>query len=310
MKLSVVGGAGRVGSTTLFQLVLEGAFQELAVCDIMTEPAEGEALDLRHGLALSHRVSVTSGGIEASEGSDFVVITAGIPRQPGETRLDLLKKNVDLMTGVLEQVVKYNSNPFIIMVANPVDVLTYQAITTSGLPPGRVIGTGTLLDTTRFRSLLAERLAGGVSPDQVYVYMLGEHGDSQAPVTSIGSVAGMPLRQVPGFSQEALNEVIEATRFGGAEVIRRKRGTFYAVAPMITQLIRSIRLDEKRILPVSVRMDGSYLGIKDVALSIPWVIGKDGPETPIHLPLDDDEQKALLNSASVLRGALDEVGLK
>jgi L-lactate dehydrogenase len=309
MKLSVVGGAGRVGSTTLFQLVLEGAFQELAVCDIMADPAEGEALDLRHGLALSHRCTVTSGGIEASEGSDFVVITAGIPRQPGETRLDLLKKNVDLMLGVLEQVVKYNSNPFIIMVANPVDVLTYQAITTAGLPACKVIGTGTLLDTTRFRSLLAERLGPGVSPDQVYVYILGEHGDSQVPITSIGSVAGMPLREFPGFSEQALNEVIEATRFGGAEVIKRKRGTFYAVAPMITQLIRSIRLDEKRILPVSVRMDGSYLGIKDVALSIPWVIGKDGPELPIHLPLDEGEKAALLNSASVLRGALDEVGL-
>jgi L-lactate dehydrogenase len=308
MKLSVVGGAGRVGSTTLFQLVLEGGFQELAVCDIMTEAAEGEALDLLHGLALSHRATIMFGGIEASEGSDFVVITAGIPRQPGETRLDLLKKNVDLMKGVLEQVHKYSAGATIIMVANPVDVLTYQAITTTGLPPGKVIGTGTLLDTTRFRSLLAEKL-GGVTPDQVYVYMLGEHGDSQAPITSIGSVAGMPLRQYPGFSEDALKEVIEATRFGGAEVIKRKRGTFYAVAPMITQLIRSIRLDEKRILPVSVKLDGSYLGIKDVALSIPWVIGKNGPETPIHLPLDDNEKAALLNSAHVLRGALDEVGL-
>ena len=257
MKLSVVGGAGRVGSTTLFQLVLEGGFQELAVCDIARDAADGEALDLRHGLALSHRCTITAGGIEASEGSDFIVITAGIPRQPGETRLDLLKKNVDLMSGVLEQVTKHSSNPFIIMVANPVDVLTYQAITTTGLPAGRVIGTGTLLDTTRFRSLLAERL-GGVSPDQVYVYMLGEHGDSQAPVTSIGTVAGMPLRQYPGFSEEALAEVIEATRFGGAEVIKRKRGTFYAVAPMITQLIRSIRLDEKRVLPVSIA-DGRQL---------------------------------------------------
>src|SRR3954467_12317338 len=307
MKLSVVGGAGRVGSTTLFQLVLEGGFQELAVCDIARDAADGEALDLRHGLALSHRVSITSGGIEASEGSDFIVITAGIPRQPGETRLDLLKKNVDLMTNVLEGVMKVNNNPFIIMVANPVDVLTYQAIKTTGLPPGKVIGTGTLLDTTRFRSLLAERL-GGVTPDQVYVYMLGEHGDSQAPVTSIGSVAGMPLRQYPGFSEDALNEVIEATRFGGAEVIRRKRGTFYAVAPMITQLIRSIRLDEKRIIPVSTKLEGSDLGIKDGAVSITWARGKEGPEQPLHLPLDDGEKEALLNCASVLRGALDEVG--
>src|SRR5215211_7016374 len=214
MKLSVVGGAGRVGSTTLFQLVLEGGFQELAVCDIAREAAEGEALDLRHGLALSHRCTITAGGIEATEGSDFIVITAGIPRQPGETRLDLLKKNVDLMSGVLEQVTKHSSNPYIIMVANPVDVLTYQAITTTGLPADKVIGTGTLLDTTRFRSLLGNRL--GVSPDQVYAYVLGEHGDSQVPITSSATVAGIPLRQFPGYSDSMLQEVVEATRFGGA----------------------------------------------------------------------------------------------
>ena len=307
MKLTVVGGAGRVGSTTLFQLLLTGGFQELVVLDIAKEAAEGEALDLRHGMALSHRCVVRAGDYDASEGSDFVVITAGIPRQPGETRLDLLRKNVDLMKGVLDQVMKYNRDPFIIMVANPGDVLTYQAITSTGLPVDKVLGTGTLLDTTRFRSLLGERL--GVAPDQVYVYMLGEHGDSQAPVTSTGTVAGIPLRQYPGFSEPMLAEVIEATRFGGAEVIKRKRGTFYAVAPMIVELVRAIRLDEKRVLPISSLMDGSYLGIRDVALSVPCVVGAGGREKMIPLELSDDEWAALLNSAQVLRGALEEVGL-
>ena len=307
MKLTVVGGAGRVGSTTLFQLLLSGGFQELVVLDIARDAAEGEALDLLHGMALSHRCVIRAGDYDASEGSDFVVITAGIPRQPGETRLDLLRKNVDLMRGVLEQVMTYNRDPFIIMVANPVDVLTYQAIRSTGLPVHKVLGTGTLLDTTRFRSLLGQRL--GVAPDQVYVYMLGEHGDSQAPVTSTGTVAGIPLRQYPGFSEQMLGEVIEATRFGGAEVIKRKRGTFYAVAPMIVELIRAIRLDEKRVLPVSSLMDGSYLGIKDVALSMPWVIGAGGRERMIPLELSEDERAALLNSAQVLRGAIEEVGL-
>ena len=307
MKLTVVGGAGRVGSTTLFQLLLSGGFQELVVLDIARDAAEGEALDLLHGMALSHRCVIRAGDYDASEGSDFVVITAGIPRQPGETRLDLLRKNVDLMRGVLEQVMTYNRDPFIIMVANPVDVLTYQAIRSTGLPVHKVLGTGTLLDTTRFRSLLGQRL--GVAPDQVYVYMLGEHGDSQAPVTSTGTVAGIPLRQYPGFSEQMLGEVIEATRFGGAEVIKRKRGTFYAVAPMIVELIRAIRLDEKRVLPVSSLMDGSYLGIKDVALSVPWVIGAGGRERMIPLELSEDERAALLNSAQVLRGAIEEVGL-
>jgi L-lactate dehydrogenase len=307
MKLTVVGGAGRVGSTTLFQLLLDGGFQELVVLDIMKEAAEGEALDLTHGMALSHRCVIRAGDYDASEGSDILVITAGIPRQPGETRLDLLKKNVDLMRGVLDELMKYNRDPFIIMVANPVDVLTYQAITTTGLPVNKVIGTGTLLDTTRLRSLLGSRL--GVSPDQVYAYMLGEHGDSQAPVTSTATVAGVPLRQFPGYSDQMLEEVIEATRFGGAEVIKRKRGTFYAVAPMIVELIRAIRLDEKRVLPISSLMDGSYLGIKDVALSIPCVVGAAGREKMIHLELSDSEREALLNSASVLRGAIEEVGL-
>jgi L-lactate dehydrogenase len=307
MKLSVVGGAGRVGSTTLFQLVLEGGFQELAVCDVVQEAAEGEALDLRHGLALSHRIAITHGDVSASEGSDFVVITAGIPRKPGETRLDLLRKNVDLMKGVLDGVMKVNRDPFIIMVANPVDVLTYQAIKTTGLPLNKVIGTGTLLDTTRFRSLLAERL--GVNPTQLYVYMLGEHGDSQAPVTSTGSVAGVPLRAFAEFTPELVKEVAEATRYGGAEVIKRKRGTFYAVAPMIVELIRAIREDQKKVLPVSSLMDGSYLGIEDVALSIPRVVGKDGIERDLHLDLADDEREALLNSARVLREAIEEVGL-
>ena len=159
MKLSVVGGPAGSARRPFSSWFSKAAFRSLPCAISRASAAEGEALDLRHGLALSHRCSITSGGIEASEGSDFIVITAGIPRQPGETRLDLLKKNVDLMKGVLEQVTKHSSNPFIIMVANPVDVLTYQAITTTGLPPGSVIGTGTLLDTTRFRSLLAERWA-------------------------------------------------------------------------------------------------------------------------------------------------------
>ena len=305
--MTVVGGAGRVGSTTLFQLLLEGGFKELVVLDIIKDAAEGEALDLLHGMALSHRCVIRAGDYDASEGSDFVVITAGIPRQPGETRLDLLQKNVGLMRGVLEQVMRYNPDPYLIIVANPVDVLTYQAITTTGLPADKVIGTGTLLDTTRFRSLLGNRL--GVSPDQVYAYVLGEHGDSQVPITSSATVAGIPLRQFPGYSDSMLQEVVEATRFGGAEVIKRKRGTFYAVAPMIVELLRSIRRDEKRVLPVSTLMDGSYLGIRDVALSLPCIVGAGGREKTVHLELAPGERESLLDSARVLRGAIEEVGL-
>jgi L-lactate dehydrogenase len=306
VKISMVG-SGRVGSTTLFNLLLDGAAQELVVVDILKDRAEGEALDLLHGTALSHRCKIYSADYDATEGSDMAIITAGIPREPGETRLDLLKKNVDLMEGVLGELMKYSRDLFVIMVANPVDVLTYQAHKRCGLPPNKIIGTGTLLDTTRFRSLLGERL--DVSPDQVQVYMLGEHGDSMAAVYSSGSVAGIPLDAFPGYSQQLMDEVVEATRFGGAEVIKKKGGTFYSVAPMIAELVRAIRLDEKRVIPVSTLQDGSILDMEGVTLSLPTVIGKQGPERVILPRMSESEQQALLNSYQVLRGAIEEVGL-
>lgn len=306
MKISMVG-SGRVGSTTLFNLLLEGLAQELVVVDILKERAEGEALDLLHGTALSHRCKIYSGDYDATAGSDVAIITAGIPRQPGETRLDLLRKNVTLMEGVLEQLTKYSRDCFIVMVANPVDVLTYQAHKQAGLPTNKVIGTGTLLDTTRFRSLLGDRL--NVSPDQVMVYMLGEHGDSMAAVYSGGSIAGVPLTGFPGYSQELMDGVVEATRFGGAEVIKKKGGTFYSVAPMIVELVRAIALDEKRVIPVSTLMDGTHLGMKDACLSLPTIIGKDGPERVLVPTMNDQEREALLNSFRVLRGAIEEVGI-
>ena len=308
MKIAVVGGAGRVGATTLFQLLLEGVAQELAVVDVVTERAEGEMLDLLHGTHLSQRVTLSGPGYEACDGADFVIITAGIPRREGETRLDLLKKNVDnLKESVLPTLAKHAGNAFIIMVANPADVLTYQAAVHGAFPPQRVIGTGTLLDSTRLRSLLADRL--GVDPRQVFGYMLGEHGDSQYPYLSAASVAGVPLAQFPGYSKEMVDEVVNATRFGGAEVIKRKGGTFYAVAPMIVELVKAIKDDTHQVLPVSTRLNGEFLDIRDVALSLPCVIGAKGRLKVVPPPLTDDEKQGLLNSYKVLREALQSVGL-
>jgi len=303
-----VGGAGRVGATTLFQLLLEGVAQELAVVDVVTERAEGEMLDLLHGTHLSQRVTFSGPGYEACDGADFVIITAGIPRGEGETRLDLLKKNVDnLKESVLPTLAKHAGNAFIIMVANPADVLTYQAAVHGAFPPQRVIGTGTLLDSTRLRSLLADRL--GVDPRQVFAYMLGEHGDSQYPYLSGASVAGVPLAQFPGYSKEMVDEVVNATRFGGAEVIKRKGGTFYAVAPMIVELVKAIKDDTHQVLPVSTRLNGEFLDIRDVALSLPCVIGAKGRLKVVPPSLTDDEKQGLLNSYKVLREALQSVGL-
>ena len=308
MKIAVVGGAGRVGATTLFQLVLEGVAQELAVVDVVTDRAEGEMLDLLHGTHLAHRVTFSGPGYEACAGAEFVVITAGIPRKPDETRLDLLKKNVDnLRDNVLPTLSKYAGNAFIIMIANPADILTYQAAIHGAFPPERVIGTGTLLDSTRMRSLLANRL--DVDPRQVYAYMLGEHGDSQSPYLSGATVAGIPLAEFPGYSKAMVDEVIEATRSGGAEVIKRKGGTFYAVAPMIVELIKAIKNDTHQVLPVSTLLNGEFLGMHDVALSLPCVVGKSGRVKLVPPPLSDDEKSGLLKSYTVLREALESVGL-
>jgi len=304
----VVGGAGRVGATTLFQLVLEGIADELAVVDVVTDRAQGEMLDMLHGTHLSHRITFSGPGYEACDGADFVIITAGIPRKPDETRLDLLKKNVDnLRDNVLPTLSKHAGNAFIIMVANPADVLTYQAAVHGAFPSERVIGTGTLLDSTRLRSLLADRLK--VDPRQVYAYMLGEHGDSQYPYLSGASVAGIPLAQFPGYSKAMIDEVVNATRFGGAEVIKLKGGTFYAVAPMIVELVKAIRDDAHQVLPVSTLLDGEVLDMKKVALSLPCVIGRRGRLKVVPPPLSEDEKSGLLKSYNVLREALESVGL-
>ena len=308
MKIAVVGGAGRVGATTLFQLVLEGIADELAVVDVVTDRAQGEMLDMLHGTHLSHRITFSGPGYEACDGADFVVITAGIPRKPDETRLDLLKKNVDnLRDNVLPTLSKHAGNAFIIMVANPADVLTYQAAIHGAFPSERVIGTGTLLDSTRMRSLLGDRL--DVDPRQVYAYMLGEHGDSQYPYLSGATVAGIPLAQFPGYSKEMVDEVVNATRFGGAEVIKLKGGTFYAVAPMIVELIKAIRDDAHQVLPVSTLLNGELLDMKQVALSLPCVIGRQGRLKVVPPPLSEDEKAGLLKSYNVLREALESVGL-
>src|SRR5258708_1532550 len=265
-------------------------------------------LDLLHGTHLSQRVKFSGPGYEACDGAELGVITAGIPRKPDETRLDLLKKNVDnLRDNVLPTLSKYAGNAFIIMIANPADVLTYQAAIHGAFPPERVIGTGTLLDSTRMRSLLADRL--DVSPRQVYAYMLGEHGDSQSPYLSGATVAGIPLADFPGYSKEMVDEVIHATRFGGAEVIKQKGGTFYAVAPMIVELIKAIKDDTRQVLPVSTLLNGEFLDMRNVALSLRCVSGKQGRVQIVPPVLSEDEKSGLLKSYGVLREALESVGL-
>ncbi len=306
MKISMIG-AGRVGSPTLYTLLLEGGITEMVIVDVDKPRAEGEALDLRHALSLTQNCRISAGDYDATEGSDMVIITAGIPRKPGDTRLDLLKRNTELMGSILEGVLKYNKDTFLFMVSNPVDVLTYQALKTSGFPSNKVFGLGTVLDTTRFRAMLGERL--GISPDQVMAYMLGEHGDSMVPVTSHAAVAGIPLSKFPGYNPAMVEEVVTATRFGGAEVIKRKGGTFYSVAPSIASVVRALRNDQKKILPISSLINGVYEGLSGMTISLPCVVGKNGREAILDPQLSEAEEAAFRNSFGVLKEAAASVGL-
>lgn len=308
MKLTMVG-AGRVGTTTVFELQQEGGFTEIVLLDIMEEKAQGEALDFTHGASRAPRCTIRSYGTDynASRDSDMIIITAGIPRAPGQTRLDLLKVNVEAMGPVLESLGRVNRDAILLMVSNPVDVLTYQAVRTLGWPTNHVFGLGNVLDTVRFRSLLGERL--GVHGGQISVYMLGEHGDSMQPVTSTATVAGVPLKKFPGYSDDLVKEVVEQTRVGGAEVIAKKGGTFYAVAPSISWVVQSVLRDSKEILPISSLMDGQ-LGMANMCVSLPCIVGAGGRERVLEIPLSPEEEAGVKNSHRVLRESADAVGIK
>ena len=306
MRATIIGGAGRVGSNAAFALQMGGIFTEVALIDLMAEAAQGEALDLRHGAALAAWQRFVAGGYELLAGTDLLMITAGLRRKPEESRLDLINRNVALFRSILAEAkaAGLGREAICLVVANPVDILTHLAATSGIFAPGRVLGLGNVLDSTRLRSLLAERLA--VDPTQVNALVLGEHGDSMVPIWSTAAVAGVPLVAVPGFSREVAEDVFAQTRQGGAEAIRLKGGAGYAVALCIRQVAESIALDRHAVLPVSSPQRGAY-GISDVSLSVPTVVGRAGVLACLQMPLAPEEQQGLLASAQVLRETLAQI---
>ena len=306
MKVSIIGGGGLVGSSAGFALQAGGIVREIALVDVNQEMAEGQALDLMHGSSLTADQTITGGGTEQVSDSDVVVITAGLRRKPDESRLALINRNVDLFRKILVDVGSHGlkSDAIVFVVSNPVDVLTYLAVKELSLPSDQVIGLGTMLDTTRFRSLLAERL--GVPPTQVAALMLGEHGESMVPVWSAAQVGGLPLEKWPGVTPSLIQDVERKTRGSGAEVIRKKGGAGFAVGVSIAHIIHSIALDQRRILPVSSLQNGVY-GIQDVCLSVPTVIGRSGVVDRLEIDLWPKERMGLQNSGKVLRETLSKV---
>jgi L-lactate dehydrogenase len=306
MKVSIIGGGGLVGSSTAFALQCGGVGSSICLIDANAELAQGQALDLLHGASLVADQRIYAGDMSDVASSQVVVITAGLRRKPDESRLDLINRNVDLFTGILEQMkaAGLKENTYVIVVSNPVDVLTYLAVRRTGLPWQRVIGLGTVLDTTRFRSNLAKKLQ--VPATQVGALILGEHGDSMVPIWSSATIAGLSLEQWPGFDATTAKEIFDATKGAGAQVIKQKGGAGFAVGLSIREVVQAIALDSRRVLPVSSLVNGPY-GISDVCLSVPTEVGCGGVRKQIELALTPKERLGLQNSARVLRGTIEQV---
>ncbi|MCW5941146.1 MAG: lactate/malate dehydrogenase family protein [Fimbriimonadaceae bacterium] len=300
MKVSIIGGGGRVGSDAAYALQLGGMMDEIALVDMNEDMAAGEALDLRHGAALTANTTFSSGGYEVVDGSDCVVITAGLRRKPDESRLQLVNRNVALFRDILSKIkdVKLANGAIIMVVSNPVDILTQLAVEADIVPMMSVLGLGTVLDTCRFRSLLADHFKVGAR--DVHALILGEHGDSMVPIWSSATVAGVKMSSLPGYTTEAAEEVFAMTRKSGAEVIRLKGGAGRAVGVSIKEVVEAIALDKDAMLPVSAYQTGR-LGISDVCLSLPTVVGRAGVLGILEPDVDYLESEGLYKSAASLK---------
>ena len=307
-KVAVVG-AGNVGATFAYALLLNGLVGEIVLIDVDRRRAEGEAMDLNHAVPLSNPVRIWTGDYPDCAGADVVVIAAGTAQRPGETRLDLVKRNAAIFEDIIPRITAHNTSGILLVATNPVDVLSHVSWKVSGFPWRRVIGSGTVLDTARFRYLLGEHL--GIDPRNVHAYVVGEHGDSEVPVWSLANVAGMALddfcrREACELGPATRARISQQVRDAAYEIIQRKGATYYAVAVGLLRIVESILRDQHTVLSVSSLVPG-YHGIEDVYLSLPAVIGRGGVERVLHLPLNERELEALHNSATVLRGVLDEL---
>lgn len=305
-KTSIIG-TGQVGMAIAYAMVIENAVDHLVLVDAIKEKAEGEVMDLLHGLSFTKPMTLEAGTLEDCAGSHLVIITAGAKRKPGETRLDLMQRNAEIFKDMIPKLVKVCPDAVFLIVSNPVDIMTYMACELSGLPRGRVVGTGTLLDTARFRALLSERL--DIDPRNVHAYILGEHGDSEVAVWSRVNISGVPLQHLLGTEElgASWEEIAVQVRDVAREVIQRKGATCYAIGLGTARLAQAILRDQKRVMTVGC-VHEDVLGVKNVALSLPVIVGAHGVERVIQMEMDETEEEALRGSAQTLRNALDSLG--
>lgn len=309
IRKAAVIGCGFVGSASAFALMESSLFSELVLIDADKNKAEGEALDISHGLPFAKPMQIYAGDYKDISDAAVIIVTAGAGQKPGETRLDLVRKNVDIFKSIIPEIAKYNSEGILLVVANPVDILTYTAAKLSGFPSNRVFGSGTVLDTARLKYLLGEHLA--VDNRSVHAFIIGEHGDSEIAAWSSANVSGIPLNnfcEMRGHfhHEEAMCRIAEDVKNSAYEIIEKKKATYYGIAMSVRRICEAIVRDEKSILPVSSIQDGSR-GISGVALSMPAIVGKTGVEALVPIELSDDEEKALKKSADTLKSVIDDV---
>lgn len=306
MKVSIIGGGGRVGSDAAYALQMGNVAHEMVLVDANPDAANGEALDMLHGTSAIGSQKIVGGGYDTIEGSNSVVITAGLRRKPDESRLDLINRNVALFRQILNDLkfVKLAPDATILVVSNPVDILTCLAVDSNILPQQQILGLGTVLDTTRFRSLIAYNFH--INPRDVQALILGEHGDSMVPIWSTASINGIPIHSLPNFNDQKAEEIFDQTKKSGAEVIRLKGGAGRAVGVSIRIVLEAIKCNSRAVLPVSSFQKGT-LGIKDVCLSLPTIVGHKGVQEIIEPCIDSKEKEALLRSAESLKSVLVQV---
>lgn len=302
-KVAIIG-CGFVGSASAFALMESGLFSEMVLIDVDADRAEGEALDISHGTAFASPIDIYAGTYDDIADAGIIIITAGVGQKPGETRIDLVNKNVAIFKDILGEIRARDFSGILLVVSNPVDILTYVSVKLSGLPECRVIGSGTVLDTGRLKHIIGEHL--GVDPRNVHARILGEHGDSELIAWSSAHVAGIPLedfynmRIEDGSYDKFRRETTELVRNSAYEIIKKKHATYYGIAMAVRRICSAIVRDEKSVLSVSNYMQGEY-GISDIALSTPCVVGADGIEVRMPPSLNYREQEQMKASAQMLQ---------
>ena len=310
-RKAAIIGCGFVGASIAFRFLQQGLFSKMVLLDMNREKAEGEAMDLSDGLPYGRAMEITAGTYDDIADCGLVVITAGANQKPGETRLDLISRNIKIMEGIIREITARDFGGILLVVSNPVDVLTYAAWKISGYPRERVIGSGTVLDTGRLKQLMGEEL--GVDSRNIHAFIIGEHGDSELAVWSEANVSGLDLEdfcRVRGQTLGAENRerLYREVRDSAYQIIERKGATYYGIAMAVGRIAEAIVKDERAVLPVSAVLDGQY-GMNGLALSLPSIVGRKGLQEILEMPLSSGERAALSASAEQMREAIESLKL-